>query len=145
MCSSALAVTQQPLSFCHHAPSKAFLSCPSKSVLWVQRWLPSTLRWWEWTKTADSFGINGMLKANLVSAARNRTWCALGLSVLWIKQSLIDTGWENTSVLAKILDMQVKSRQQYYKTQHMLGSSTHFFWQIRAEVGKDREGRRVAR
>lgn len=68
-----------------------------------------------------------MLKANLVSAARNRTWCALGLSVLWIKQSLIDTGWENTSVLAKILDMQVKSRQQYYKTQHMLGSSTHFF------------------
>lgn len=32
-----------------------------------------------------------MLKANLVSAARNGTWCALGLSVLWIKQSLIAT------------------------------------------------------
>lgn len=30
-----------------------------------------------------------MLKANLLSATRNRTWCALGLSVLWIKQSLI--------------------------------------------------------
>lgn len=30
-----------------------------------------------------------MLKAYLVSAARNRTWCALGLPVLWIKHSLI--------------------------------------------------------
>lgn len=70
-----------------------------------------------------------MLKANLVSAARSRTCCALGLSVLRIKQSLIaiDEKAGKTLALANVLDIQVKSRQQNYETQHEFGASNHFF------------------
>lgn len=89
MRSSALAVPQQYLSFCHHAPSKTVLSCPSNSAPGVQR--GDCQAYWgggNEQKNADSFGVRVILKANLVSAARNRSWCAPGFFILWIKQRL---------------------------------------------------------
>lgn len=85
-----------------------------------------------------------MLKANLVSVARNRTWCALGPSVLCIKQSLIaidEKAGKTPEHLQKFWTCKLKtdSNTAKYNTcsEHLLNSDRS---ELRGRERQEREG-----